>query len=51
MSMNVHIRSHWTNCQGAVADRVCFVYTTPGGTLESLANELGKAGKPVVLGL
>jgi len=31
----------------AVADRVCFVYTTPGGTLESLANELREAGKPI----
>jgi hypothetical protein len=31
-----------------VADRVCFIYTTPGGTLESLANELREAGKPIV---
>ena len=32
----------------AVADRVCFIYTTPGGTLESLANELREAGKTVI---
>lgn len=31
-----------------VADRVCFIYTTPGGTLESLANELRDAGKPIL---
>jgi len=31
-----------------VADRVCFIYTTPRGTLESLANELRGAGKPIL---
>ncbi len=31
-----------------VADRVCFIYTTPGGTLEGLANELREAGKPII---
>lgn len=31
----------------AVADRVCFVHTTPGGALESLAHELRAAGKPL----
>lgn len=32
----------------AVADRVCFIYTTPGGTLEALANDLREAGKRTV---
>jgi predicted Rossmann fold nucleotide-binding protein DprA/Smf involved in DNA uptake len=31
----------------AVSDKVCFIYTTPGGTLESLADELRSAGKPI----
>ena len=31
-----------------VADRVCFIYTTPGGTLESLANQLRSGGKTVI---
>lgn len=32
----------------AVADRVCFVYTTPGGTLESLATDARNVGKPII---
>ena len=32
----------------AIADRVCFIYTTPGGTLESLANDLREDGKPII---
>ena len=32
----------------AVADKVCFIHTTPGGTLESLATDLRKQGKPIV---
>jgi hypothetical protein len=27
-----------------VADQVCFIYTTPGGTLELLAKEMREAG-------
>lgn len=32
----------------AIADKVCFIYTTPGGTLESLANDLRDAGKAII---
>ncbi|HPC60304.1 MAG TPA: DNA-processing protein DprA [Verrucomicrobiota bacterium] len=32
----------------AVADRVCFIHTAAGGALESLANELRRAGKSLV---
>jgi hypothetical protein len=31
----------------AIAGRLCFIYTTPGGTLEALAGKLREAGKPI----